>query len=93
MLLTGDPQVGRLTLTLDATPADAEEAQSLFETALTNLHYSSSSDNPDQRLTDVGHAIDGQRDIAIKVQDNSTTTDVTEARTAAVITVDISRRG
>ena len=88
--VVGDPQVGRLTLTLDATPASSAAAQSLFEAALTNLHYSSSSDNPDQRLTDADHTVDAQREIAIKVQDNSITTDVTEARTAAVITVDIS---
>ena len=47
--VAGDPQVGRLTLTLDATPASSVAAQSLFETALNNLHYSSSSDNPDQQ--------------------------------------------
>ena len=82
--VAGDPQVGRLTLTLDATPASSAVAQSLFETALTNLHYSSSSDNPDQRLTDADHTVDAQREITIKIQDNSTTTDVTEARTAAV---------
>ena len=88
--VVGDPQVGRLTLTLDATPASSAAAQSLFEAALTNLHYSSSSDNPDQRLTDADHTVDAQREIAIKVQDNSITTDVTEARTAAVMTVDVA---
>ena len=86
-----DASTGVLTLTSPSGGTPAAQLAS-FQSALNALVYSNSSDNPLQDFTDANHTSDPQRLIEIRVTDNASTGDVSEARTVAKISVDITAK-